>query len=73
MRLLQFSGVLAACEEKDVPRKLSLSFWDNVVKDYFTPDASFKLTLWKENQRLEAKPFGTSLLVSHPVFCKTDL
>lgn len=39
-------------------KKLGLTFWENVVKDYFTPKAILKYTLWKDNQRNEAKPFG---------------
>jgi hypothetical protein len=30
------------------------------VKEYFTPKAVMKFTLWKDNQRNEAKPFGQS-------------
>jgi hypothetical protein len=30
------------------------------VKDYFTQKAVLKFTLWKDNQRNEAKPFGLS-------------
>jgi hypothetical protein len=30
------------------------------VKDYFTAKAIMKFTLWKDNQRNEAKPFGGS-------------
>jgi hypothetical protein len=39
-------------------QKLGLMFWENLVKDYFTPKAILKYTLWKDNQRNEAKPFG---------------
>ncbi|PPQ63972.1 hypothetical protein CVT24_009095 [Panaeolus cyanescens] len=53
LRLLQFSGVLAS-ENKT---KLQLSYWNDLVKEYFTPKAIMKLTLWKDNQRNEAKPF----------------
>ncbi|KAF9458019.1 LIM-domain binding protein-domain-containing protein [Collybia nuda] len=53
IRLLQFSGVLAS-ESKT---KLQLSWWNELVKEYFTPKAVMKFTLWKDNQRNEAKPF----------------
>lgn len=39
-------------------QKLQLSYWDSLIKEYFTPKASLKFTLWKDNQRNEAKPFG---------------
>ncbi|KAI0289515.1 LIM-domain binding protein-domain-containing protein [Russula brevipes] len=61
-RLLQFSGVLAAEDQK--PQKLQLSHWANLVNEYFTSTATLKLTLWKDNQRVEAKVFevGTPVL-----------
>jgi hypothetical protein len=37
--------------------KLQLAWWNDVIKEYFTPKAYMKLTLWKDNQRKEAKPF----------------
>lgn len=55
-RLLQFSGVLAS-ENK---QRLSLNHWDLLVKEYFAHNAVMKFTLWKDNQRNEAKPFGLS-------------
>lgn len=39
-------------------KKLGLTFWENLVKEYFTSKAILKYTLWKDNQRNEAKPFG---------------
>ncbi|KAI9511281.1 LIM-domain binding protein [Russula earlei] len=61
-RILQFSGVLAAEDQK--PQKLQLSHWENLVEEYFTPSATLKLTLWKDNQKVEAKVFevGTPVL-----------
>ena len=32
------------------------------MKEYFTPKAVMKLTLWRDSQRNEAKPFGASFL-----------
>lgn len=74
IRLLQFSGVLASesrtvrlneflnlCyfELRIIfLQKLQLSWWSDLIKEYFTPKAVMKLTLWKDNQRNEAKPFG---------------
>ncbi|KAI0699811.1 LIM-domain binding protein-domain-containing protein, partial [Cytidiella melzeri] len=57
LRLLQFSGVLAGDNAASHNSKLQLCFWEEIIKDYFTTRAVFKFTLWKENQRLEAKPF----------------
>jgi len=71
IRLLQFSGALSS-DNRNVSgsarvvlgarltnnQKLGLMFWENLVKDYFTPKAILKYTLWKDNQRNEAKPFG---------------
>ncbi|KAF9242942.1 LIM-domain binding protein [Melanogaster broomeanus] len=53
IRLLQFSGQLS----NEEPVKHQLSFWDAFVREYFTPKAIMKVTLWKDNQRNEAKPF----------------
>jgi hypothetical protein len=32
--------------------------WEEVMQDFFTPTTLWKLTLWKDNERREAKPFG---------------
>lgn len=45
-------------------QKLQLSWWNDLIKEYFTPKAVMKLTLWKDNQRNEAKPFGKYLHIS---------
>ncbi|KAF8345625.1 LIM-domain binding protein-domain-containing protein [Amanita rubescens] len=52
-RLLQFSAILAS----DSPNKLHRSWWEECIKEYFTPTAIMKIVLWKNNQREEAKPF----------------
>jgi hypothetical protein len=44
-------------------QRLSLSYWDSLVKEYFASQAIMKFTLWKDNQRNEAKPFGWVFLV----------
>ena len=49
-------------------QRLKQSYWTNVVTTYFTEKATMKLTLWKDNQRSEAKPFGTEATVSHVPF-----
>ncbi|KAG5643589.1 hypothetical protein DXG03_000642 [Asterophora parasitica] len=54
IRLLQFSGVLAA---ENKTNKLQLAWWHDLIQEYFTPQAQLKFTLWKDNQRNEAKPF----------------
>ncbi|THV00586.1 hypothetical protein K435DRAFT_657005 [Dendrothele bispora CBS 962.96] len=53
IRLLQFSGILA----NENKQKLQLSWWNELIKEYFTPKAIMRFTLWKDNQRNEAKPF----------------
>lgn len=75
-RLLQFSGILAsenkgvsrlvAFSITVAPilttelQRLSLAYWELLVKEYFAHQAVMKFTLWKDNQRNEAKPFGRS-------------
>lgn len=54
MRLLQFSGTLS----NETQEKHRLGYWDDLIREYFTPTAIMRLTLWKDNQRIEAKPFG---------------
>ncbi|KAL0581199.1 hypothetical protein V5O48_000787 [Marasmius crinis-equi] len=56
MRLLQFSGGLA----NESKTKLQLSWWNDLVREYFTPKSIMKYTLWKDNQRTEAKVFVTT-------------
>ncbi|KAF9480830.1 hypothetical protein BDN70DRAFT_977372 [Pholiota conissans] len=53
IRLLQFSGVLSS----EMKTKLQLHWWSDLVKEYFTPRAVMKLTLWRDSLRNEAKPF----------------
>ncbi|KZT74462.1 hypothetical protein DAEQUDRAFT_807589 [Daedalea quercina L-15889] len=58
-RLVCMSGDLAMHgPSREMP------FWDRFVRKYFTPKATMKITLWKDNQRQEAKPFeiGTPIL-----------
>lgn len=62
MRVLQFSGMLAAEDQKS--QKLQLSHWVGLVDEFFLASATLKLTLWKDNQKVEAKVFevGTPVL-----------
>ncbi|KAJ6463224.1 LIM-domain binding protein [Mycena vitilis] len=55
IRVMQFSGLLGS----DAPhsQKLHLSYWDNLIREYFTPKAIMKLTLWRDSLKNEAKPF----------------
>ncbi|KAI0829274.1 LIM-domain binding protein-domain-containing protein [Trametes gibbosa] len=53
-RILQLSGSLGV-DHKD---RLKQSYWDQIVAGFFTEKATMKLTLWKDNQQIEAKPFG---------------
>jgi hypothetical protein len=48
------------------PQKLQLSWWHELIKEYFTPKAIMKITLWKDNQKTEAKPFGGTSISSPP-------
>ncbi|KAK7471188.1 hypothetical protein VKT23_002598 [Stygiomarasmius scandens] len=54
IRLLQFSGILA---NENKQKKLQLVWWNDLIREYFTPKAIMRFTLWKDNQRNEAKPF----------------
>jgi hypothetical protein len=76
VRVLQFSGMLAAEDHKVCPfihylirsqptsysqsQKLQLSHWMGLVEEFFLASATLKLTLWKDNQKVEAKVFGLS-------------
>ncbi|KIK21899.1 hypothetical protein PISMIDRAFT_680860 [Pisolithus microcarpus 441] len=64
IRLLQFSGQLSSEGPEITRKKHRLQFWDDLVKDYFTSRAVMKITLWKDNQKVEAKPLeiGYSIL-----------
>ncbi|TFK64899.1 hypothetical protein BDN72DRAFT_774009, partial [Pluteus cervinus] len=53
IRLLQFSGLLFKPDDG----KTNLSWWSDLIQQYFTPKAVMRFTLWKDNQRNEAKPF----------------
>ncbi|KAK7696556.1 hypothetical protein QCA50_001214 [Cerrena zonata] len=67
-RMLSFSGSLAA----DSPQRLQMSYWDSIVNDYFLPRATFKFTLWKDNQRMEAKPFEIGVPILPRFFLVTS-
>ncbi|KAK7059486.1 hypothetical protein R3P38DRAFT_3167892 [Favolaschia claudopus] len=43
-----------------ISQKMHLSYWDNLIREYFTPKAIIKLTLWRDIMKNEAKPFGVS-------------
>ncbi|KAF7354861.1 hypothetical protein MSAN_01400600 [Mycena sanguinolenta] len=57
MRVMQFSGLLGVDAPTVQSQKLHLSYWDNLVREYFTPKALVKLTLWRDSLKNEAKPF----------------
>jgi hypothetical protein len=44
--------------KENIAQRLSLTYWEGLVREYFAPQAIMKFTLWKDNQRNEAKPFG---------------
>ncbi|EED79333.1 predicted protein [Postia placenta Mad-698-R] len=78
LRLLQFSGQLAleteavgviyhalnVSEPNPTIQTKDYRHWQDVIKDYFTHRAMMKITLWKDGQKQEAKPFeiGTPIL-----------
>ncbi|KAF8499300.1 LIM-domain binding protein-domain-containing protein [Gautieria morchelliformis] len=53
MRLLGFSAALAN-EQGD---RLKYDHWNKIITEFFHHHAYMKLTLWKDNDRREAKPF----------------
>ncbi|KAF7331686.1 hypothetical protein MKEN_00048400 [Mycena kentingensis (nom. inval.)] len=57
VRVMQFSGLLGSDSPQIQRQKLHLSFWDNMIREYFTPKAIMKLTLWRDSMKNEAKPF----------------
>ncbi|PPQ99793.1 hypothetical protein CVT26_009170 [Gymnopilus dilepis] len=63
----QFSGVLSS----ETPMKFQLSWWSDLVKEYFTPNAELKLTLWKDNAKNEAKPFQIGVPIMPRFFLVT--
>ncbi|OSD01741.1 hypothetical protein PYCCODRAFT_1468324 [Trametes coccinea BRFM310] len=67
-RILQFSGSLGV-DHKD---RLKQSYWTNLLGSYFTDKSTMKLTLWKDNQRSEAKPFEIGSLILPRFFLVTS-
>ncbi|KAJ7067843.1 LIM-domain binding protein [Mycena amicta] len=57
IRVMQFSGLLGSDTPQMLRQKLNLSFWNNLIHEYFTPKAIMKLTLWRDSMKNEAKPF----------------
>ncbi|KAJ7666505.1 LIM-domain binding protein-domain-containing protein [Mycena rosella] len=57
IRVMQFSGLLSSDAPHIQSQKLNLSYWDNLIREYFTPKAIMKLTLWRDSMKNEAKPF----------------
>ncbi|KAI0250857.1 LIM-domain binding protein, partial [Lactifluus subvellereus] len=70
MRVLQFGGMLAA--EDQGSQKLQLSYWMNLVDEFFLSSATLKLTLWKDNQLVEAKVFEVGTLSLPQFFLVTS-
>ncbi|KZT38929.1 hypothetical protein SISSUDRAFT_985578 [Sistotremastrum suecicum HHB10207 ss-3] len=65
--LLTFAGSLVFT----TPERHQLNYWDNVVNKYFHPEGFMKFTLWKDNIRLEAKPFDIGLKILPRFFLVT--
>ncbi|KAJ7122938.1 LIM-domain binding protein-domain-containing protein, partial [Mycena epipterygia] len=57
IRVMQFSGLLGSETPLVQNQKLHLSYWDTLIREYFTPKAIMKLTLWRDSMKNEAKPF----------------
>ncbi|KAJ7638377.1 LIM-domain binding protein-domain-containing protein [Roridomyces roridus] len=57
VRVMQFSGLLSCDTAQVQSQKLRLSYWDTLIREYFTPKAIMKLTLWRDSMKNEAKPF----------------
>ncbi|KAK7061253.1 LIM-domain binding protein-domain-containing protein [Favolaschia claudopus] len=57
IRVMQFSGLLGSDTPTVQSQKMHLSYWDNLIREYFTPKAIMKLTLWRDSMKNEAKPF----------------
>ncbi|KAA1465954.1 hypothetical protein DENSPDRAFT_3203 [Dentipellis sp. KUC8613] len=70
VRILQLSGLLAA--ESAAAQRLHLSYWDELVKDFFLEAAQMKLMLWKDNQRNEAKVFDVTTPILPRFFLVTS-
>jgi hypothetical protein len=61
-------GIACTFFRLTIPQKLHLSFWDELIKEYFTPKASVNVTLWKDNQGVEAKQFGSFTYLAFVLF-----
>lgn len=57
IRVMQFSGLLSSDTPQIQSQKLQLTYWDDLIREYFTPKAIMKLTLWRDSMKNEAKPF----------------
>ncbi|CAK5276120.1 unnamed protein product [Mycena citricolor] len=57
LRMMQFSGILGSINPQAQSQKMQVSYWDLVIREYFTPKAVMKLTLWRDSMKNEAKPF----------------
>ncbi|KAF5346933.1 hypothetical protein D9758_010123 [Tetrapyrgos nigripes] len=67
IRLLQFSGFLA----NESKQKLQLCWWNDLIREYFSPKAVMRFTLWKDSQRNEAKPFEIGVPILPRFFLAT--
>ncbi|KLO15730.1 hypothetical protein SCHPADRAFT_824211, partial [Schizopora paradoxa] len=63
LRLMEFSDMLSNKARTHVSRKE----WATRTNDYFTPSGVIKITLWKDNQQNEAKPFDITTRIM-PLF-----
>ncbi|KAH9942987.1 LIM-domain binding protein-domain-containing protein [Epithele typhae] len=61
-RMSQLSNYLSQ-ESND---RLKEGFWLEFVQSFFVEKAAMKLTLWKDNQHVEAKPFE----IGYPIFAR---
>ncbi|KAJ7715568.1 LIM-domain binding protein-domain-containing protein [Mycena olivaceomarginata] len=55
MRILQFSGLLSS--DTIQTQKLRLSYWESLIREYFTPQAIMRLKLRRNSLDHEIKAF----------------
>ncbi|KAI0034401.1 LIM-domain binding protein, partial [Vararia minispora EC-137] len=68
-RLIQFSGMLAT---EDPEKKCKLSYWHDIMKDYFADNAVMRLILWRDNGTAECKTFDVTTPVIPRFFLVTS-
>ncbi|KAL4063718.1 LIM-domain binding protein-domain-containing protein, partial [Scleroderma citrinum] len=57
IRLSQFSSQL----ESETTSKYKVSFWNTLIREYFTQNAIMKIALWEDNKKVKGKPLQISV------------